>query len=767
MQFVTCYKGFKKGQKPDELTWSAEEYLEKQSKFPYLCEFLSNDLSTFVKPFADFDLKLGTKPSVEDIALLTDFVTASFNECLVEAGASGHETIIATRECALVASGKWKVSIRLFATGCKVRMQDLKQIFAKPFVYSQGFISIDGPLFDPQVYNRGRKMNCVTKCKDPNDLRILRPVKAEVPLADYLIQFIEDSWPALTCEGLLVCETAVAAPNQSAVVKFESAKTIPKPVKINKIFGIPLETNWESTTNENGTIKMVPDCMQCIVTPNKIHSQTRHCALFHNPNNSMSKTCFSCGSAQLTKAEVKKVKNAMSVVVSLKEDTTEFEELVDDMIMEVDTLKLRREENTGIILKPIYEGCNFAYEHWLQPKKFLNKIFKHTPLYKKNSSFIDKLEKYLKEIDDDRFPFVEYSNEYIAFKNGVLHLPSNKFKAAPFDQDDNQPIAKHYINSEFQVLCTDTPLFDSVLDYQFDPEVRDFIYMCLGRLLLPRDDWGFMLYLLGEPNCGKSLVLDVVSHCVKSTAAIGDTFEQKFGLGYLYDKDLVVCDDLPKHIDKLFPQQTFQSCITNGQVPIAVKNKDGFTITWKAPMIWAGNYYPSYIDKGQVSRRLLIANFENQITNPNPQLKKLILQNELPAFINKCNSYYQKALDANNDKAVWNFCPEYFLDQRDDLRAERNPFFKFLTECCIYNQGSTTDLNKLKTEFASWLGTKVKALDKGTLFQVNPAFTISKTNICKSCHQPHKKGCCSNYNRSNKTTRMMVNNIMLAAPEFE
>ncbi len=98
---------------------------------------------------------------------------------------------------------------------------------------------------------------------------------------------------------------------------------------------------------------------------------------------------------------------------------------------------------------------------------------------------------------------------------------------------------------------------------------------------------------------------------------------------------------------------------------------------------------------------------------------------------------------------------------------DSSPFFKFLTECCIYNQGSTTDLNKLKTEFASWLGTKVKALDKGTLFQVNPAFTISKTNICKSCHQPHKKGCCSNYNRSNKTTRMMVNNIMLAAPEFE
>ncbi len=353
------------------------------------------------------------------------------------------------------------------------------------------------------------------------------------------------------------------------------------------------------------------------------------------------------------------------------------------------------------------------------------------------------------------------SNEYIAFKNGMLYLPDNKFIAADVI-DPSLPIAKHYIDLEFNQYDLQTPLFDTVLDYQFKPEVRDFIYMCLGRLLLPRDDWGFMLYLLGEPNCGKSLVIDIISKCVKSVGAIGDTFEQKFGLGYLYDKDLVVCDDLPKHIDKLFPQQTFQSCITNGQVPIAVKNKDGFTIVWKAPMIWAGNYYPEYIDKGQVSRRLLIANFENQISHPNPQLKKLILQKELSAIINKCNTFYTKAIEQNKDKSVWNFCPEYFLDQRDDLRSERNPFYRFLSEKASYQQGATIDLNKVKMAFSSYLNKPIKSLDKGTFFQVNSAFTVSKTNVCKSCLALHKKGCCSYYNRTNRSTRTIVNNLVLA-----
>ncbi len=257
------------------------------------------------------------------------------------------------------------------------------------------------PLFDQGVYTRGRKMNCVTKCKESSDKRVLNPIKSSYPLTDYLIQLVDDSWPILTVGS----SNQMVACSSSNIVTTDITRSqlIERPVRINKMFQVPLDTNWDSVYFNNGTYKLVPDCMNCIVTPNKVHTHTKHCALFDNGNNNIVKTCFSCGSVALSKPEVKKVRTAMSLVVSLKEDTTEYEDLVEDIIIEVEAFNLRREETTGNILKPVFEGCTFAYTQWLQPKKFLNKIFRNNHIYKKNVAFIDKLDKYLREIDDDRF----------------------------------------------------------------------------------------------------------------------------------------------------------------------------------------------------------------------------------------------------------------------------------------------------------------------------------------------------------------------------
>ena len=189
-----------------------------------------------------------------------------------------------------------------------------------------------------------------------------------------------------------------------------------------------------------------------------------------------------------------------------------------------------------------------------------------------NVNNMDNLIKYMRQYNNPDFPFLEYNKDYIGFNNGVLNIITCEFSEES-ELNNCNFIVKKYIDKPFE-YSLETPLMDSVLNYQFDKEVTSFIYTCLGRMFGIRDNFGFMLYLLGEAGTGKSLIINILSACFNNIGAVSDSFETKYGLGYLYNKDIIVCDDLPKDINKIFPQQIFQSCITQGTISTAVKNGD-------------------------------------------------------------------------------------------------------------------------------------------------------------------------------------------------
>ena len=114
----------------------------------------------------------------------------------------------------------------------------------------------------------------------------------------------------------------------------------------------------------------------------------------------------------------------------------------------------------------------------------------------------------------------------------------------------------------------------------------------------------------------------------------------------------------------------------------------------------------------------------------------------------------------NKSIGIWDLCPEYFTQQQEDLKIERNPLYKFLLENTKCNHSKQIPLNEIRERFGEWLnGTKVKKLDQGTFFQVNPEYTIEITNICKHCKEKFKAGCCNMYNRKDKSSSHIVNNI--------
>jgi hypothetical protein len=68
-------------------------------------------------------------------------------------------------------------------------------------------------------------------------------------------------------------------------------------------------------------------------------------------------------------------------------------------------------------------------------------------------------------------------------------------------------------------------------------------------------------------------------------------------------------------------------------------------------------------------------------------------------------------------------------------------------------------MEELRENFSNWLGTSIYKLDLETIKQINSEYIIEKTNLCKYCNKRHLKGCCDNYNSSERTRKNVVKNI--------
>ena len=523
--------------------------------------------------------------------------------------------------------------------------------------------------------------------------------------------------------------------------------------KANALLDRPEDTVWELVKYDKGT-KAVPNCRQCLIDPTKQHTHDNHSALFINNDKSVIKSCFSCGSEVMSKSDSKKVINVFNVIMNVaNHENSVYQELVKDLLKTAIENNYRREKNTGIVYKQVKP---YAYVKYLEPMDFLNEIFLGDLDFKSNVNNMDNMIKFMKQYNDPDFPFLEYDKEYIGFKNGIYNYVDCEFT----HENDNlsNVVVKKYIDQEFTGTM-DTPLLDKVLDYQFDPEVRDFLYTCIGRMFKIRDNFEFFIFLLGEPGCGKSVILDAISACFSDVGVFSKTFEPKYGLSYLYNKDIVVCDDLPENFHELLGQDLFQSIVSNSKVSTAVKNGDAIQIeSWKNAWILASNYMVKYKDKGQISRRTLTWKYEKNVYEQDPTIMENIKNNELPQFIYKCTSAYKELLKQKT-KSIWKLCPEYFLEQQEELKIERNPLYKFLLENTRYKQDNVMLMDDIRKKFNEWLQKNVRSLDNGTFGQVNREYVVEAKKVCKHCDKEAKKGCCEKYNNKDRTRRTMVKNL--------
>lgn len=536
-----------------------------------------------------------------------------------------------------------------------------------------------------------------------------------------------------------------------------TTESMPQYQKANQMFSFSEDTLWTVQKQLKGTIRAEPmGCLQCLVNPSHCHQHSS--LLIDISKGRVTKSCSICGNEDFTKSEAKRAINIFMVIMKVEapEDTV-YQTLVGKLLRFTGTNEYRRQKGTGNVMVPIRPYSYVRHPDAAKPMDFINRVFFGDNDFKSAPNNMDNMTKFLRQTDDPSFPFIEYDKDWLGFQNGALNTVTCAFTESP----PFRMVVRKYFDQEF-TKGTDTPLMDSVLDYQFSPDVRDFMYMIAGRMFGIRDNLAFMLFLLGEPGTGKSTFLDVVCAFFNDVGAIGDTYETKFGLSFLYDKDIVVCDDLPKNISTIFPSSTFQSCVSGGKVAVAFKGGDGLTVDgWNVPLLWSGNLYPDYLDKGQVTRRVMVANHQKNIINTDTTLFDKIVKNELPALMYKCLLAYKAMLDKKHTGDVWSFCPQYFNDQQREMKIARNPLFSFLVENAFFLENEVTDLGDVRDRFGEAIGKKVRTLDNGTFGQVNTAYTVFTLAICKHCKLPHMKGCCDEYSSADKTSKKVINNMKL------
>ena len=533
--------------------------------------------------------------------------------------------------------------------------------------------------------------------------------------------------------------------------------------KINKQIPTDLAREWEIEI-DNNSLKCTPNGFKCIVDKGSSHSEEDHCTLYINNDGSVVKTCHSHGSQVIARNEsrARALQYEFKLIVEFQHaETNMYCRLKDDMLDFAFDGNFMRDPN-GNVYKRIKK---YAYEFYAVYKDFINEIFCDDKEFQKSPNNMENLCKFLKDYDSSNFPFIKPDKRYLGFNNGVLDTQTGEF--IPEDNCDGTFVVKKYLDVVFSGK-TDTPLFDSIFDYQLSDredceEIKRFVYFCLGRLFGVRDKYDFTLYLMGEAGCGKSLVIDIIKNFFRDIGAVSSTFEKTFGLSFLYKKDLIVCDDLPKDFSKVLPQTIFQSCISGGELSIAFKGGEAKTINWDVPLLFAGNYNPDYVDKGQISRRVVTFQFSKIVkrSDVDTGLCRRIKQTELDKIAYKCIKTYNEILNDPSfmDRGVWSICPEYFRENQEELKKDRNPLYKFLVEKSRYKKDNIIPISEIREMFKEWLGRHVGELDNGTFIQVNENYVITKVNLCKSCMKEAHSGCCENYKSKERSGKKIVRNI--------
>jgi energy-coupling factor transporter ATP-binding protein EcfA2 len=294
---------------------------------------------------------------------------------------------------------------------------------------------------------------------------------------------------------------------------------------------------------------------------------------------------------------------------------------------------------------------------------------------------------------------LEHLNFELAPENHEAALRA--FIAAGVPKDDECACVYHdmdftWCGGTVHYMEIPTPTMDKIFETQGlhnkdapdtppEKELMRWLYALIGRMLFPvgaHDNWEIMLLLLGQAGTGKSTILKLLQMIFEQTdvGIMSNRGEEIFGLETLADTYMCIIFEIRRNWN--IDQAVWQSMVSGESVSIPRKGLPALAKVWTAPLAGAANELPRFPDSsGAFSRRIACIEFTEIVEADTSMLRKLKL--EMPLILQKCVGAYLD-LAGKSTRGFFDICPQYFRDQRDQIRMMTDSLLAFLSKGEIY-----------------------------------------------------------------------------------
>jgi P4 family phage/plasmid primase-like protien len=301
------------------------------------------------------------------------------------------------------------------------------------------------------------------------------------------------------------------------------------------------------------------------------------------------------------------------------------------------------------------------------------------------------------------------ANEYLAFSNGLLHVPSMNFC-------DHTPKYFSLSRLPYPWLPDDQrkpEKFEQFIEMQLGPDYVNFIYEMFADCLMSFTRLRNYYLIYGIGKGGKSTLTETLEKLIgiENRCAVElQDFASDFGLEDAIGKKLILVSEATAPVRVAGVVDKIKRISGNDAVSIKQKYKKPLTVRLNAKIVVISNRFLSLEDQsGALYDRLIPIPFMKRVNNPDINFPMSLVP-ELPAICRLALESYQRLQERS---AL--ILPEASTTKLDELRETGTPVATFLQEKYKLDLKGFVATAEL---FADWETYCVdNSLDSGTMTQ--------------------------------------------------
>ena len=283
---------------------------------------------------------------------------------------------------------------------------------------------------------------------------------------------------------------------------------------------------WEVIASQDQRVfTIIPDTAVCTVDSGHVHSEPKHSRFVVSKGRVVAR-CFSHSTQRTVTGAASRRLRELFFPSELRDSFEDFMHSIMALCSGESFVRL-----DGSVWKAM-QGKPWKYERLVSYEDFINKHFKSNPVFVKSPRRFADVIKYMETVDHEDFPFMKKDLDYLGFDNCVVNIVTHEV----FDETtwNSTAAPRHSVEGSFFWNRTDTPLFDSLVQYQLgDGDVYTYFMALIGRLFyrVKRfDNYSLVPMIKGDTGTGKSTVLTVIKRLFAPAAVGGTQLQQRSDL---------------------------------------------------------------------------------------------------------------------------------------------------------------------------------------------------------------------------------------------